>query len=298
MRCCDDDHTSTLNLFRHWVWLVISAAKSAVDQVSYSREAGLIRLDRGLCPANPMGMAQWCAALLLLLLAGAVPAAAADRPPEITMRVVKDPIQIETGFGYRELRARAECYRRPAPGNYYGLAHTNLFVRIRFAIRVESVAAGITGELSEIHVSLHMGNPTVYVIDELAPESCAFDAILGHEKGHVAIDDALVDRYAPRFERTVRTVAREIGKVRGVDREAVVSIFRKAFLSALQGEMNDLEAARARRHGAHDTFREYRRLMRMCDGEAHKRLREAKKDSRPWYVDVECPRKPWSGGAS
>ncbi len=56
-------------------------------------------------------------------------------------------------------------------------------------------------------------NPLIYVVKELPPESCAYQAVLAHEEKHTAVDRAIVKKYAPLIGKEVQDAVNNAGAI-------------------------------------------------------------------------------------
>lgn len=54
-------------------------------------------------------------------------------------------------------------------------------------------------------------SPVIYVVREFKPGSCAYNAILEHEKKHAAVDRGIVKKYAPKIGHEVRQAVNRAG---------------------------------------------------------------------------------------
>jgi hypothetical protein len=112
--------------------------------------------------------------------------------------------------------------------------------------------------------------PNIYV--DASHGACRRDAALAHELEHAAIDQRLIQRYAPIFERRIRQMAEAIGTAEVASKGGVAAARERieakivAVLSVTYEEMGQERLAAQR---SHDSPEEYRRLSVACPADAH-----------------------------
>lgn len=235
-------------------------------------------------------------AVILVMALVLVPAGAGAAPddgagPEISVTVDKAPVTVDTSQGHRRLRARMMCERPGAlKGHYLGLSQATIDVRLRVQVYARPGARGLAGGVAAVGVELRLKDRTVYIARELPEDSCPFKAAMAHEMRHVAIDDALVNRFKDRLQSAVRKAAAEIGRVRGETRADLMAAVRAPLEAVLQREMAALRRERAKRHAAFDTAEREGASRDRCDPPARAYLNRAEDKAETWHVPVDCDR--------
>ena len=110
-------------------------------------------------------------------------------------------------------------------------------------------------------------DPTIFVAREFGKGSCPRRAILEHEHKHIRVDREIVNKYAKKIGRALKSY---------VDKNPVYGPVRASRLKSLQQRMTDqldrltsqigrrMEQERKRRQQAIDTRKEYERVRNEC----------------------------------
>lgn len=158
--------------------------------------------------------------------------------------------------------------QKAAPGQQFvlGLTRTESHVSINSTGRI--LADGKRGRecmAPRLDVQLWYSPIVIYVGSEFAPGTCAYNAILAHEKRHMAAYLAHLDA----VERTLRAeLAARLGDkpVYAARGEAFAALGREldaTWLPHIKAELAKAEQA----HAGIDTPEEYARLSKVCEGE-------------------------------
>lgn len=109
--------------------------------------------------------------------------------------------------------------------------------------------------------------PEIYIAREVAPKSCYFNAILGHEMQHMQIDRQLLNEYHPIIVNTLTEFAAKQGFLRNQD-PAQEEASHEFLSNALDRQIDTIHDHVARTRGARqaqiDTAQEYDRVAAPC----------------------------------
>jgi len=204
------------------------------------------------------------------LLAAAAPASATEtckaNAPVVTVGVnLPEPV-IDNTLPQREIQALSPGYHG---GRTVGLYSARIEAQSVSRIREVGLAlerAPTCLSITAVEVHLTMPVRRIYVSKELKPETCAYAAVLGHERKHQRTDDDALREHAQRIRRAIERAVIDAGprqvlpadreRARAVLTEIVQTAFNKAF-DALQSERTALQAGV-------DAGLEYARVTASC----------------------------------
>lgn len=147
---------------------------------------------------------------------------------------------------------------RPPEGGMHvsGVYRANM--RLRVGVRVSTAANGCL--VPGVQVSADVQR-AIFVASELAPGSCRYNVVLGHEREHARIDDVVLADLDAWIAAPLRQVLAEPGVLRGTGQQLAARInarfeqARAAFQSARNAAQLSI-----------DTPQEYARASRACAG--------------------------------
>jgi len=147
---------------------------------------------------------------------------------------------------------------RPPEGGMHvsGVYRANM--RLRVGVRVSTAANGCL--VPSVQVSADVQR-AIFVASELAPGSCRYSVVLGHEREHARIDNVVLGDLDAWIAAPLRQVLAEPGVLRGTGQQLAARInarfeqARAAFQSARNAAQLSI-----------DTPQEYARASRACAG--------------------------------
>jgi hypothetical protein len=148
-------------------------------------------------------------------------------------------------------------------GLYRGEIDAHAATQLRFWQRGDELCVAI----ARVEARLGYRERRIWVIRERKPGTCDYEVVLGHERQHQAIDDALLGEFLPRMREAVRQAVARLpdGPVPTDERDAALRRANAAVEAAFRSTMRDLSAERERRQNALDNPTEYRRIAAACD---------------------------------
>ncbi len=212
-------------------------------------------------------------AAMLLMAATEVPAASAQE----TAYCPSDPAidhDIELKIDIPEPRVHhdlsiAELDRRVPHGpgqRVLGLADAGLEFGWSARFEWQQRGAGYCFWVRHTELAIRQPSPDIYVAREYRRSSCAYKAILAHERQHISISRKLINRYLPRLRWVLTSLRIPTGARPVFVASAEVA---KAEIRALMKELADplfremVEALRAAQAKL-DSPASYRRLRKKC----------------------------------
>lgn len=222
---------------------------------------------------KPRGKAQALAGTILAALvlaaldvsaASASELACAASPPRTSMTLSLPPPAIDNSLTQPQLQ-RLAPHRHPgrALGLYRAVVNGDFDLGIE--IRWNETEACLW--LSTIALRLEATDREIYVIRERRPGTCAYEAVLAHERRHEAVDAAVINAFGPRLEAALAQRAASLGIVRVAagERDAAQRWLVSAIDEVFREQMRLLQEERERRQQAIDNAIEYRRIAAACD---------------------------------
>jgi hypothetical protein len=189
-----------------------------------------------------------------VLLTAAAPASAAGtckaNTPAVTVSVnLPEPV-IDDTLPQREIQSLSPDYHG---GRTVGLYSARIEAKSVSRMREVGLAldrAPACLSITAVDVHLTMPARRIYVSKELKPETCAYAAVLGHERKHQRTDDDALREHAQRIRQAIERAVIDAGprqvlpadreRARAVLTEIVQAAFKKAF-DALQSERTALQ---------------------------------------------------------
>lgn len=122
--------------------------------------------------------------------------------------------------------------------------------------------------IDKIEVKIHV-DPTIYIAKDYPQGSCMFNAVVEHEKKHVAVDRAIVNKYTRLIIQAVDSTMKKVGYAHGPFLMQTMSSQQQI----LNGHVNkvvkhysdQMNAERKKLQQQVDSIQEYNRVNSMCD---------------------------------
>lgn len=118
-----------------------------------------------------------------------------------------------------------------------------------------------------IDVSFY-AKPEIHIASNFNRASCEYNAVMGHEKGHIRIMLQFLREYSPNIKREIHRIAANMKTVEGpVNKQEVKNIQDKMqadFLARLTAYNNKLMPILAARQQKYDSPTEYARVAKQC----------------------------------
>lgn len=215
------------------------------------------------------------AALLALALPAPGAAAACDSLPPTQVRVTTDVDRpyIENRYSYLAITRRAAALARPGR-SVLGLTEVHLKHELRLRSETETERPSGRGCLrAEIEVRLALSPFIIYVGNEFAPSSCAYDEILAHEQRHADTYRRYLAQEAAELEalltRRFAGPARELsaGQLPWAGKS-----LQNELTTTLSAFTRDAEARVEKAQAAIDSPEEYARVGKACGGEIRRQI--------------------------
>jgi hypothetical protein len=208
--------------------------------------------------------------LAAVMLTAVAPESAAEickgNTPVVTVGLnLQEPV-IDNTLPQREVQALSPGYHG---GRTVGLYSARIEAKSVSRIREVGLAlerAPICLSIAAVEVHLMMPARRIYVSKELKPGTCAYAAVLGHERKHQMTDDDALREHVPRIRQAIERAVTESGP-RGAlpaDREAGRAGLTKVVQAAFKRAFDALQSDRTARQAQVDAGLEYARVTASC----------------------------------
>ena len=125
--------------------------------------------------------------------------------------------------------------------------------------------------IDAIKVDLHI-KPVIYIASEYPKGSCMYNAVMEHEKKHIAVDRAIVGKYTGVITRGVRKALAKIGAAHGPFTQGQLKFEQEKLQTFVQDTIKQysaqMSAERQKKQQDVDTLEEYERVQAKCRGRA------------------------------
>ena len=121
--------------------------------------------------------------------------------------------------------------------------------------------------LTGIDVSFY-AKPEIHIASNFQRASCEYNAVMGHEKGHIRIMLRFLREYSPNIKREIHRIAANMKTVEGPvnksDVEKIQNKMQADFLDRLTAYNKKLMPILASRQQKYDSPEEYARVAKQC----------------------------------
>lgn len=186
---------------------------------------------------------------------GSAIAACSSPPAEVTIDVQAGEPAIDNSLPQPALQQIAGSAHHA--GHTLGLYNAKLKATWRVGLRQRRDEQGTCHWVTRVALTLALAERRIYVVRERRPGTCAYDAVLAHERKHQAVDDALIRDYVPRLRRAIEAA---LPPGAAASEQTLI----QPIGAALKRELAAMSAARAARQAAVDSPHEYRRVRAAC----------------------------------
>ncbi len=152
-------------------------------------------------------------------------------------------------------------------GRTLGLYIAKIKTSVRILINSRSTTTETCRWIETVAVELRITDRTIYVIRERKPGTCPYDIVLGHERKHQAVDEAILRDHVPRLREEIEQAIAHLPQPKAIPVAQGAALDKRLFAAvrgALDRGMARLERDRALRQQDVDTPAEYRRVGAGC----------------------------------
>ena len=206
-----------------------------------------------------------------LVLAGNTVQCTVPAPPQIIVNPVSAPVQYEYGLSREQLGSFKSSTVNPyAPGTDTatgGLRHDRPVVKTSVHWKTMTYPDQNVSCLwyDKIEIAIEL-QPKIYVAKENNNPICR-NAILDHEHRHVAVDRAVINRYAANIGKAVKTAVDSIGAMGPYNAHEMEDVRQNLvhhIESTVDAQQMMLHQEMKREQTKVDSLEEYERVSKIC----------------------------------
>lgn len=208
----------------------------------------------------------------LLIFAGSTIQCTVPQPPKISVNPVSAPIAYEFSLSAEELgRFKVDTVSPYAPGTDLttgGLRHDRpkIETAVKWGVRSFPGREAACLWYNDITVNINL-NPKIYIARDHTSPACR-NAILEHEKKHVAVDRQVINRFSRNIGQAIKSAVDQAGAM-GPYKLSEVEKAQQRLVKHIEAAIDTqtfLMQEEMRRHqAAVDSLEEYERVGKICD---------------------------------
>lgn len=159
--------------------------------------------------------------------------------------------------------SRGPHYGSRPPGLYRG----ELSARENLRLAWRSEGDEVCVRVDRVRIEVTLRERKIWVIRERKPGTCEYDAVLGHERKHQAVDDSMLQEAGERLRQAVAAAidALPARAIPSFERPAAEAHAAETVAAAFRATMGEILRDRDARQLGVDTPQEYRRIGAACD---------------------------------
>ncbi len=130
-------------------------------------------------------------------------------------------IELSTSYGTLKYDFSKNTQQITHIASQYGIAEKGLFASGLATVNVSwEIAVNTIGKIydnydicivpTSLKVFIGFSNPTIYVSNEIAKDSCEYNVVLRHEQTHQQINKAALDYFLPMFQNALKEISKTI----------------------------------------------------------------------------------------
>jgi len=209
----------------------------------------------------------------LILASGGGDLCAMDAPTELHIKPSSARLKIDTSQSLKQLqKANVDTI---SPHSFNGMTVTKGLMEGRIAIEPEVALTNKSYDsrgvgcvwYDKITVRLDI-DPNIRIAREVKEDKCMYNAVLEHERKHVAVDRRIINKYARIIGTEIQTALDERGYVAGpLPLNQVKSVgqrMQKTIFQIVDFQMQKMSLERKEAQQAIDSKEEYERVGAMC----------------------------------
>ncbi len=209
------------------------------------------------------------------------------KAPEITVSANGLDTKIIETKGIQDLTAMSRAAGTETPYDKDAVVHTEglrlgrigLKGEYQFETQTYTKLGKICMTVSKVNIRVEL-DPTIYIAKEFKRGSCHYNAVLEHEKKHVALDRKIVNKYLNVMVKAVNNTLKHVGYVHGPYNVEQLPALQKQIGGILDSVIEQFYTNMNRENDALqvstvDTLAEYERVDAVCDDAEKERGRAA-----------------------
>ena len=215
-----------------------------------------------------------CLSGLIMSLGIALPAAAQNTcpppssTPSVSLRVKPGTVVVNNGHSRQGLQSQRASQAAPRLAKGWapvGLTATE--TEFSMNLRVNAIPDGrgrYCGYLDTVNATVGYDRLTVYIARRYRPGSCQYNSIMEHEKLHVLVFRRALERYAPRLERRLETLAARQRPILAASPKQVAALYKERLFRDIQPLIKEMHRQQDSSNAKLDTPANYKREQTRC----------------------------------
>lgn len=128
--------------------------------------------------------------------------------------------------------------------------------------------------INDMTITFGYSDVMVNIAREIPAGSCGFKEVMGHEQKHIAVNQQILQRYAPYIEAQVKEYLKYNGLLRDRDNESAVRQIKEHVHEIVANMMTQVRNENYAEQRQVDSSTEYHRVAVSCNGELNGVIRQ------------------------
>lgn len=209
-----------------------------------------------------------------LHMAAFQPTCEMKQAPEVTVAATGATVKVDESKDISQLdtfkpNLSASPYGEGIETHIEGLAKGSIGLTGRYEFGTRTYPALNVSCLfvNKVRIEIHL-EPTIYIAREYKKGTCHYNAVMEHERKHVAVDRYIVNKYTKILVKAVNNTLKHIGYAHGPFNAAQIpSVQQKidTVVSSVIGQYSEnMSTERNKLQAKIDTLEEYERVSKKC----------------------------------
>ncbi len=188
--------------------------------------------------------------------------------PKVSFRVKNAKIKLNRSKSSAQITRFAkslDAYKPTTKGRLLGLAYTE--VRPNLGVEVEGVFAQNKQKcirLSKVSFEFGLKKSEIFIDRKYRPGTCAYKAVLAHEKEHMRISQKLQKIYAKKIEKELKHRAKTVRPFLASNTKRAANVIVKRLMGQVTPLVDEFKKERKRQNMKIDTPQSYRKVRSRC----------------------------------
>lgn len=188
--------------------------------------------------------------------------------PTISFRTKNSKVTLNRSKSSAQIKrfaSRINAYQPTIKGRLLGLAYTE--VQPKLGVHINSMHTGKSKKcirLQKVQFEFGLKKSEIFIDRKYRPGTCAFKAILAHEREHMQINNHLMEKYAVRLEKDILKHAKAIRPFYASDSKRAAKSIVNDLMSRIRPRISDFNEERSIENQKIDTPQSYKKVRSRC----------------------------------
>ena len=188
--------------------------------------------------------------------------------PEISFRIKNSKVTLNRSKSSAQIKrfaSRVNAYKPTIKGRLLGLAYTE--VQRRLGVHIGDTRIGENKpciRLQKVQFEFGLTKSEIFIDRKYKPGTCAYNAILAHEREHMQINNRLMEKYAVKIEEDLVKHAKAVRPFYASNSKQATKSIVNDLLHRLKPRINEFKKERAVANQKIDTPRSYKKVRSRC----------------------------------